>query len=167
MLIRYERPEDEDAIHVLTDTAFEPMPFSSGTEAAIIRALRKSGDLSLSLVAEENGKIIGHVAFSRIAINGVHGNWYGLGPIAVDPAFQRKGIGKALVSAGLAILERRGARGCALIGDPKVYGPMGFESDGLLTYENLDRRFVQRKVITGKPPQGELKFSPAFHAVNP
>lgn len=65
MLIRDETPEDIDAIHDLTSTAFKPMPYSDGTEAEIVRRLRAAGDLKISLVAEQGGEILGHVAFRR------------------------------------------------------------------------------------------------------
>ncbi|CAN7232190.1 N-acetyltransferase [Devosia sp. LjRoot16] len=162
MQIRNERPADDTAIHQLTRLAFEPMPFSSGTEAPIIRALRAAGDLTLSLVAEDDGTIVGHIAFSPVTIDGVHGGWFGLGPIAVRADRQRQGIGKALIARGLELLRQQGAAGVALIGNPDIYGRVGFESDGLLAYGDLDRRFVQRLVLSGPPPRGELKFAPGF-----
>ncbi|WP_163266401.1 GNAT family N-acetyltransferase [Chelativorans alearense] len=164
MLIRNERPGDEDAIHSLTVVAFEPMAFSDGSEAPIIRSLRKSGDLTLSLVAEEGGAIIGHIAFSPVTIDGTHFNWFGLGPVSVQPEMQRQGIGKALILTGLEMLKERGAHGCALIGNPEIYSRVGFESDGRLSYGNLDSSYVQRLVLAGPAPQGELKFAPAFEA---
>jgi putative acetyltransferase len=160
--IRPERSGDEDAIHDLTHRAFALMPFSSGTEAAIIRALRACGDLALSLVVEENGAIIGHVAFSPVTVASGEAGWYGLGPVSVEPACQRRGIGKALVAHGLEQLKAQGACGCALIGNPQVYRPMGFVSDGRLRYGDLDTALVQRVVFKGLAPQGALKFSPAF-----
>jgi putative acetyltransferase len=160
--IRSERPADDAAIHHLTLEAFEPMPFSDGSEAPIIRALRQSGDLTVSLVAEDEGAIVGHIAFSPVTIGGVHHGWYGLGPISVRRDRQRQGIGKALIARGLELLKAQGARGVALIGNPEIYGRAGFESDGLLAYGDLDRRLVQRRILAGPAPRGELKFAPAF-----
>jgi putative acetyltransferase len=162
MLIRYERPSDEDAIHDLTERAFKPMSYSDGTEASIIRLLRQSGDLTLSLVAEEDGAVVGHVAFSPVTIEGASGQWFGLGPIAVEPARQGSGIGKALVHKGLESLKAGGAAGVALIGDPSLYRRCGFESDGTLRYKDIDSRFVQRIVFSGPAPKGELRFADAF-----
>jgi putative acetyltransferase len=164
LLIRNERPGDEDAIHNLTLAAFEPMAFSYGSEAPIIKSLRTSGDLTLSLVAEEDGTIIGHIAFSPVTIDGIHNNWFGLGPVSVRPERQRQGIGKALILSGLEMLKKRGAHGCALIGSPEIYSRAGFESDGRLSYGNLDSSYVQRIVFSGFAPQGELKFAPAFES---
>ncbi|WP_309084471.1 N-acetyltransferase [Chelativorans sp.] len=162
MLIRKECPGDEDAIHRLTQTAFAPMAFSDGSEAQIIRSLRESGDLTLSLVADEDRSIIGHVAFSPVTIDGRHNGWFGLGPVSVQPERQRQGVGKALIQEGLEMLKERGAHGCALIGNPDIYGRLGFESDGRLSYRNLERRYVQRIVSFGPAPHGELRFAPAF-----
>lgn len=162
MQIRTERPADDAEIHELTRVAFEPMPFSSGTEAPIVRALRRDGDLTLSLVAEDGGEIVGHVAFSPVTIDGTHAGWFGLGPISVRADRQRRGIGKALIARGLELLRAQGAAGVALIGNPDIYSRAGFESDGLLAYGDLDRRMVQRVVLSGPPPRGELKFAPGF-----
>lgn len=160
--IRLEGPGDEDAIHELTARAFESMAYSSGTEPAIIRALRASRDLTLSLVAEQDGRIVGHVAFSPVAIDGVSDGWFGLGPISVQPELQKQGIGKRLIREGLDRLKERHAKGCALVGDPEVYRSSGFTSDGSLTYEGVDERYVQWIVLSGAPPKGQLTFSPAF-----
>jgi len=162
MLIRYEAPDDFDAIHDLTSTAFKPMPYSNGTEAEIIRRLRAAGDLTISLVVEEGGEILGHVAFSPVTIDGAHGGWFGLGPISVKPERQRQGIGMALITKGLELLNAMGASGCALIGNPDIYGRVGFSSDGQLKYLDLDTRLVQRIVFRGSPPGGTLQFAPAF-----
>ncbi|WP_055047500.1 GNAT family N-acetyltransferase [Devosia sp. A16] len=164
MKIRAELPADDEAIHALTLEAFAPMPFSSGTEAPIIQALRAAGDLTLSLVAEDHGAIVGHIAFSPVTIDGVHAGWFGLGPISVRADRQRQGIGKALIARGVELLRQQGAAGVALIGNPEIYSRAGFESDGLLAYGDLDRRLVQRLVLSGPRPRGELKFAPAFGA---
>ena len=162
MNIRNERLGDIDEIHALTAAAFAPMPFSSQTEARIVDALRCDGDLTLSLVAEEEGEIVGHVAFSPVTIGGGGGGWFGLGPISVRPERQRQGIGKALIAKGLGLLAAQGAHGCCLIGDPDYYSQVGFKSDGRLSYGELDRRYVQRLIFIGPSPAGELKFAPAF-----
>ncbi|MBW6423143.1 N-acetyltransferase [Rhizobium sp. XQZ8] len=162
MNIRSEGPGDEDTIYELTQAAFAPMPYSSGTEGPIIRALRASGDLTLSLVAEEDGVIVGHIAFSPVSIGGMSGSWFGLGPISVRADRQKQGIGKELIREGLTRLKAMGAKGCALIGNPNVYRSSGFEADGQLSYGDLDRKYIQRIIFSGSTPKGELTYSPAF-----
>ncbi len=160
--IRAERPGDEDIIHELTQAAFAPMPYSSGTEGAIIRALRANGELALSLVAEEDGEIIGHVAFSPVTIGGHYDDWFGLGPISVRADRQRQGIGHALIREGIHRLKALGAKGCALVGDQAVYKGVGFVSDGELTYEGVPDIYVQHLTLSGHAPHGALTFSSAF-----
>ena len=162
MLIRPETEADADVIHDLTLTAFKPMPFSDGTEAEIIQRLRAAGDLSISLVAEEGGEILGHVAFSPVTIDGLHDGWFGLGPISVRPERQRQGIGKALIARGLDLLNERGATGCALIGNPDIYSRVGFVGDGRLKYRDVEARYVQWLFWHGDAPCGNLEFAPAF-----
>jgi len=162
MLIRPETPSDIPAIHALTKAAFAPMSFSDGTEADCITGLRNDGDLTLSLVAVEAEKIIGHVAYSPVWIDDACDGWYGLGPIAVDVPRQKQGIGSMLAAAGHAELRKRGAKGVVLIGKPEVYGPMGFTSDGALSYRDLPHHLVQYLDFQDEHPSGTLTFAPAL-----
>ena len=162
MIIRAEMPDDEDAIQRVTKAAFTTVSHARGMEAQIVRQLRKDGDLRLSIVAENNGKIVGHVAFSPIAIGGRHDDWFGLGPIAVRPDMQRRGIGSALVTRGLTELRAAGAKGCALVGTPAFYERFGFKSDGMIVFRGLPARLVQRLVFVGDVPSGVLAYAQAF-----
>lgn len=160
--IRFELPEDEARIHHVTTEAFKTMPYSAGMEAPIIDQLRKDGDLTLSLVAVDNGVVNGHIAFSPVTINCVHDGWFGLGPVSVWPTFQKMGWGSLLINKGLELLRARDAKGCVLIGDPKYYSRFGLKSYGQLRYGELNVELVQCIVFDGPIPRGELKFSPAF-----
>ncbi len=162
--IRAERPGDEDVIHDLTQAAFAPMSYSSGTEGAIIRALRARGELTLSLVATENDRVIGHVAFSPVTIDGHYDDWFGLGPISVRADRQKQGIGHTLIREGIHQLKALGAKGCALVGDQAVYKGVGFVSDGQLTYQGVPDTYVQYLTLSGHAPHGVLTFSEAFAA---
>lgn len=162
--IRAERPGDEDVIHDLTQAAFAPMSYSSGTEGAIIRALRARGELTLSLVATENDRVIGHVAFSPVTIDGHYDDWFGLGPISVRADRQKQGIGHTLIREGIHQLKALGAKGCALVGDQAVYKGVGFVSDGQLTYQGVPDIYVQYLTLSGHAPHGVLTFSEAFAA---
>ena len=164
MNIRPERPEDAAAIHDLTARAFRDMPFSSQTEAAIVDALRDAGAMTLSLVAEDGGQIVGHVAFSPVTIDGEAGGWYGLGPVSVEPERQKAGIGKALIREGLEQLQKAGAHGCVLVGEPGYYQRFGFASDPALKYADVPGEYVQRLVFKGAPPAGEITYHAAFDA---
>ena len=160
--IRDEVVADHAVITGLVRVAFAPMPFSDANDYLITGALRSTGDLTLSLVAELQGNVIGHVAFSPVVI-GLLSGWFGLGPIAVAPDWQRRGIGRALVVAGLGRLTAMGAAGCALIGNPAIYGRFGFHSDGRPTHAGLPPHLVQWQALRAGPtPEGALQFAAAF-----
>ena len=113
--IRAETNDDIAAIAEVTLAAFATLEISNQTEHFIIEALRAAGALTLSLVAEVDGRVIGHIAFSPVTISDGTPDWYGLGPVSVLPEYQRQGIGKALIHEGLALLKRMHARGCCLV----------------------------------------------------
>lgn len=161
--IRDERPGDEGPIYELTRLAFSTSSQSSGLEGQIVNRLRETGDLAVSLVAEEDGRIIGHVAFSPATIGGRHDGWFVLGPISVTPERQRHGVGKALIRQGLERLKRIDARGCVLVGNPQIYSRMDFHSNGALTFGDLDPALIQQVVFSGAEPAGELGHAQAFN----
>lgn len=166
MLIRPESPQDHKAIRDLTRDAFAPMSFSDGSEPDIIDKLRKAGDLTLSLVAEQD-EIIGHVAFSPAKIRKAKGDWYGLGPISVRADMQRQGIGTKLAQTGLDMLRKMGAAGCVLTGNPDVYCPMGFTNEHALTYSGLNPEYILFIALNGTAPKGEINFAPALEEDHP
>lgn len=163
MDIRPENPADAGAIAALTTAAFATAPHASGTEAAIIAALRAAGALHLSLVADDGG-IVGHVAFSPVHIDGREAGWFGLGPVSVAPERQGCGIGSALIREGLARLARAGASGCVLLGDPAYYRRFGFKADPGLILPDVPPEYFQRLVLAGPPARGVVAFHPGFHA---
>lgn len=160
--IRAERPGDAAAIGAVTEAAFRTAPHSSGTEARIVAALREAGALTLSLVAIRDGGIVGHIAFSPVLIDGRAGDWYGLGPVSVAPERQRRGTGGALIREGLERLKAIGAKGCVLLGDPNYYHRFGFIADPDLTYAGGPPEAFQRRVLTGEPARGEVRYHAAF-----
>ncbi len=160
--MRPEGPGDVAAIREVTLEAFEHAPYSDQREADIIDALRAAGALSVSLVAVQDEEVLGHIAFSPVEVGGVKGGWHGLGPIAVRPGHQGRGIGQALVWAGLDRLAILGAGGCVLLGAPAYYGRFGFESDPELYYGEGPSPYFQRLTLAGPPPRGEVRYHPAF-----
>jgi len=115
-------------------------------------------------VAEVSGKIVGHIAFSPVTVNLQEVGWFGLGPVAVVAEERRRGIGAALIEAGLKRLKDLGARGCVVLGDPSYYRRFGFESDPVLRLTDVPSEYFQRLVIDGEPPQGAVNYQPAFLA---
>ena len=90
MIIRNETSSDSEAISKVTTAAFKNLAISNHTEQYIISALRESKALTISLVAEIDGQVVGHIAFSPVTISDGTIGWYGLGPVSVLPEYQKK-----------------------------------------------------------------------------
>jgi putative acetyltransferase len=164
ILIRPEEPRDHQAIFDVTRRAFAPMPFAAGDEQDLIGALRDGGALSLSLVAEQHHKVVGHVALSPAThVSGEEG-WFGLGPISVEPALQRKGVGGMLISDAKAWMKARKAGGCILVGDTNYYSRHGFVKAPGHAPENEPPQYFMVLPLDGLAPAGRFAFHPAFHA---
>ena len=121
IVIRPETSADIGAITEVTIAAFETLEISNHTEQFIIEALRAVKALTVSLVAELDGRVVGHVAFSPVTISDGTQAWYRLGPVSVLPEYQRNGVGKALIQRGLSRLKDLNAQGCCLVGHPDYY----------------------------------------------
>ena len=164
MTIRNEQPQDIEAISRLTEVAFRNEVHSSHTEHFIVNALRRTGQLSISLVAAEHDEILGHVAISPVSISSGVTGWYGLGPISVRPDRQGKGIGSALMWAALQQLRQQGAAGCVVLGDPAYYGRFGFKAHPGLELPDVPPEYFQALSFTGELPVGVVKYAAAFDA---
>jgi putative acetyltransferase len=164
MLIRPEELRDHGAIYDVTKRAFAPMPYAGGNEQDLINILRNVGALSLSLVAEQHGKVVGHVALSPVAHeSGVEG-WFGLGPISVEPALQRMGVGGLLIQEAKSWMNARKARGCILVGNTKYYCRHGFIPSAANAPENEPAEYFMVLPLDNTIPAGRFSFHPAFYA---
>lgn len=163
MKIRAEAAQDVDDIGLVTQAAFANAEHASGTEALIVSALRESGALSLSLVAESDGKIIGHAGFSPVLIEKVDCGWLGLGPVSVLPTWQGKGTGSAMIREGLRRMAALGAKGCVVLGDPGYYRRFGFEQDSALHFIGAPPEYFMRLRIADPMPAGKVTYHPAFY----
>lgn len=161
IVIRDEQPSDIDAIFELTRLAFLNAPHTSHTEQFIVNELRRSGQLALSLVADED-PLIGHVAFSPLSMSNGEVGWYGVGPLSVLPKYQKKGIGTQLMQNGMERLISMGARGCILVGDPNYYARLGFAVCEGLVFPGVPHEYILFKPFCHAMPKGEFSFSPAF-----
>lgn len=160
--IRPEAPGDAQVIYRLTQAAFRDMPFSDGDEQALVDRLRQDGDLTLSLVAEDADRIVGHIAFSPVTISDGGANWYGLGPVSVWPQLHGNGIGSALVRRGIADMRAIGAQGIVLLGSPEYYSRFGFVHDPRLAYPGPPPEYFQCLLLDGPMPQGTVTYAQAF-----
>ena len=162
--IRPERPDDAEAIHAVTAAAFLDAPHTSHTEQFIVRDLRRAGHLTVSLVADFDGRVIGHVAISPVTINDDTTGWFGLGPVSVSPKYQGRGLGSRLVREALARLRAQGGRGCVLVGDPAYYGRFGFRAEPALVLPGVPPQYFQAVCLDGPIPAGTVTFDAAFEA---
>jgi putative acetyltransferase len=162
--IRSELPSDVTAIEAVTVAAFLNAPHTSHTEQFIVNALRQAGMLSVSLVAEDNGEIVGHVAISPISISDGSSGWYILGPISVVPDRQGLGIGSQLVNQALAELCKLAAAGCVLVGNPNYYGRFGFKSEPSLVLPDVPPEYFQAISLGTEIPTGIVTYHEAFNA---
>ncbi len=164
VVIRCEMDADVDAISDVTVSAFQTLEISGHTEQFIVAALRDAKSLTVSLVAEVDGRVVGHVAFSPVAISDGSGNWYGLGPVSVLPEYQRQGIGKALIEEGLSRLKRLNAQGVCLVGHPEYYRKFGFRNVPELVLEGVPQEVFFALSFDGNIPRGTVTFHEAFKA---
>ncbi len=165
--IRSETTKDIPVIAEVTAAAFQSLEVSNQTEHYIIEALRAARALSLSLVAEFQSRVIGHIAFSPLRISDGTPDWYGLGPVSVLPKYQRQVVGKALVQEGLSRLKDLQARGCCLVGHPEYYKKFGFDTLPGLVHEGVPPKVFLALSFDGKIPQGTALFHEGFKAEAP
>ena len=126
MRIRPETEADRAAVRAVNEAAFE-----TPAEADLVEALHDKGVSLVSLVAEVDGKVVGHILFSPVSLTEhVHLNFMGLAPMAVVPDYQRKGIGSGLVRQGLARCKDLGCRAVVVVGHPEYYPRFGFVPAG-------------------------------------
>lgn len=164
LAIRPETPRDEAAIETVVIEAFREAVHSSHTEQFIVRALRKAANPFISLVAELEGEIIGHVAASTVHIADGSVGWFGLGPLSVLPGFQRRGVGSLLMHEVCAILRARHAAGCVLLGDPAYYRRFGFAPQPGLVLSDVPPEYFQALSFDGSLPEGIATYHDAFAA---
>lgn len=167
MLLRREIPADRSAVHAIHLAAFAKLS-DPVVEAKLVDELREDGDLiaALSIVAERDGEIAGHVCCSPGRIGADGKSAVGLGPLGVLPAYHASGIGSALVHAVLGAADALGYGAVVLLGDPRYYSRFGFvlaETLGITPVAEWAPHFQVRTLAAYDPAfQGEFRYSPAF-----
>ncbi len=163
MIVRPETAADTDAVHRLNATAFP-----TDAEAGLVDRLRASGSTCISLVADSDQAIAGHILFSPVTLNDQSLNLMGLAPMAVAPDLQRNGIGTQLVEAGLAACRDTGVGGVAVLGHPEFYPRFGFApASGFgidCEYDVPDDVFMMMELQAGylDGKTGTIRYHPAF-----
>jgi putative acetyltransferase len=164
LVIRTECADDVAAIHAINAGAFP-----TAGEARLVDQLRADGDLILSLVAEQDGVMAGHVGFSRMGVddNGFRHNAVALAPVAVLPAHQHKGIGKTLIERGLQTLKEQGETLVFVLGSHEYYGRFGFDLTEAEPFAcaYAGPHFQLLRLSDGGPLSGRVQYAAAFAAL--
>jgi putative acetyltransferase len=162
--IRPEKLADAASIRRVVETAFP-----TAAEVRLVELLRVGGHLEVSLVAEVDDEIVGHIAFSPVEIEGVasEANGVGLAPLAVLPDHQGQGIGSRLIREGLAACERAGSGFVVVLGHPEYYPRFGFtraDHRGLGNEYGADEAFMVLELQIGSIPAngGLVRYGPEF-----
>jgi putative acetyltransferase len=164
--IREEQSADYEDIHTLTELAFRGRPYAGGDEQDVIVRLRSAGDLTLSLIAVIDSKVVGQITFSPATVADHSQPWFALGPVSVLPEFQGKGIGSQLINAGLSRIVDLGALGCILTGNPAYYQRFGFDFSPQNCPQNEPAEFFMLKLLAIDRPIGIFQFHSAFYATD-
>lgn len=161
MKIRPEKPEDIDLIFAVEEAAFE-----TDMEARLVNILRDEGDLTISLVAEQDDEIIGHIALSPMQ---APLRALGLGPVAVRPDLQRTGIGSKLIEAGLNIARHQGTQAVFLLGHADYYPRFGFSPELAAPFTSpfAGPNFMAKELENGclKGREGKVEYASAFSKI--
>jgi putative acetyltransferase len=169
LVIRKEHTGDEEYIYFVNDQAFDRCD-----EADVVDKLRDKNKLQLSLVAEIDKKIVGHIAFTRVSIPGTHHGIQGLGlaPMAVLKEYQNRRIGTALIHEGLKQCEELGMDFVVVLGYPKYYSRFGFQKASLFVihfiYNIPEEAFMIMELKKGairSIANQTIKYEPEFDCV--
>ncbi len=162
LIIRPEALEDVAAIEAVTQSAFLDAPHTSHNEQFILAALRDGGALTISLLAEMDGAIVGNVAVSPVSISDGASGWFGIGPVSVIPKWQGRGIGSQLMREALARLSEQGASGCVVLGDPSYYRRFGFKNEVRLVLPDVPPEYFMAMSFGQALPTGTVTYHQAF-----
>ena len=159
LAIRPEAAADRAAVHTLLCAAF-----ATPAEAELVQALSHSGDVMFSLVAEQQGSIVGHVLLSRLA--GPFG-CLALAPVSVAPERQRQGIGSRLIEAAIAEAQDGGWRAIFVLGDPAYYSRFGFAAEAAAGFTSpyAGQHFMARFLGDDPPAPAPIAHAEAFAAL--
>jgi len=167
VLIRTEEQRDIAAVHGVNEAAFE-----TAAEADLVDVLRAQAGPVISLVAESGEAVIGHIMFSTVTLPGHHAlQLMGLGPMAVAPAYQRRGVGSALVRAGLERCRQIGCGAVVVLGHPEYYPRFGFQSSKRFSmdceYDVPSDIFMVMELESGylRGAAGRIQYHPAFRGL--
>jgi len=162
LIIRPETPEDVAVIEAVVESAFLGAPHTNRNEQFILAALRDAGALTLTLVAVVDESVVGNVAVSPVSISDGTPGWFGIGPVAVVPDLQGRGIGSQLMREALKRLSEQGASGCVVLGDPLYYQRFGFKNEARLVLPDVPPEYFLAMSFGQPLPTGTVTYHQAF-----
>ncbi|WP_176559548.1 GNAT family N-acetyltransferase [Rubellimicrobium roseum] len=163
--IREEREADRAAANAVLVRAFASVRHSRGRETILADGLRDGGGVTLGFVAVAESAVVGSLLVSPVTVNGALSGWHALGPVAVDPDWQGRGVGSDLVREALARLKATGAEGCIVLGARAFYGRFGFLHAPELVPVGLPASAFMVLPFRDRWPEGRLAYHPAFDAI--
>ncbi|MGI6655380.1 MAG: GNAT family N-acetyltransferase [Desulfobulbus sp.] len=163
--IRPEEERDTDKVKELLTAAYSRRPRSSYNQEILDDKVRRASPaLTLALVAEQEERIVGYLALSRVELSDNTPGWYAIAPLAIHPDLRQQGIGTRLVTEALARLRAMEANGCVVIGPPSYYRRFGFDSTPELLVEGIASEYflVQPFTDAGARSRGIVVYNPVF-----
>jgi len=168
MIVRPEKPEDIPAIRIVNERAF-----GRTAEADLVDALRRNGKAAISLVADDDGRVVGHIFFSAVTIQSRETELTGIGlaPLAVIPERQKQRIGSMLMGHGLRRCREEDHPFLVVLGHPNYYPRFGFvpaSNFGIKSeYDVADEVFMVMELREGALTgcAGVAKYQPEFNEV--
>ncbi|MFT4519212.1 MAG: putative acetyltransferase [Halioglobus sp.] len=161
--VRDEKSSDIEDIRRITELAFKGKPHAAGDEQLVNDRLRAAGGLSLSPVATDGDRLLGHAAFSPATLGSASSHWFALGPVSVIPSLQGQGIGSRPIQTGLDLTASDGAHGCILTGDPNYYSRFGFVPAPAHCPECEPAEYFMVKKFTPDSLSEKFAFHSAFY----
>ena len=163
LIIRPETQADRATIYGVIQRAFTTQPHADGDEQDLVDRLRTRGELVLSLVAElPDAGVVGHIGFSPVTIGGEDHGWFQMAPVSVEPDLHHRGIGSALIEAGIAEMRHRSARGIGVVGNPAYYERFGFAVIDGLGPDGPEAQYFRAMTLQGPAPSGVVRYASAF-----
>lgn len=166
LTVREERAEDYYEVSQIVETAFRKAEFSDHTEHVLVDRLRRSASFipELSLVAEADGDLVGHILFTEVLVGAERG--VALAPVSVLPEFQGRGIGSRLIDRGHRIAKALGYKVSIVLGHPDYYPRFGYVPAIFLgivaPFDVPDEAYLAKVLITSSECKGKVVYAKEF-----
>ncbi|MDZ7693766.1 MAG: N-acetyltransferase [Balneolaceae bacterium] len=162
LTVRPEKVQDIERINQIIRSAFKEISYSNQKEHLLVSDLRQNNALTLSLVAERDNEILGHIAFSEVTIDDKFMFWYGLAPVSVDPEYQNQGVGSTLIEYWSIQPAKAWFQWLRIGGRTGLLQPFGFQHQNNLTCERVLEEYFLMQSFNEEIPSGRVKYHQLF-----